>query len=47
MFHSCTQVIASDSDNDEAFKPMHQNIMRKIKYYASNDWIVLNVIENK
>ena len=27
MFHSCTKLIASDSDIDEAFKSMHQKLM--------------------
>ena len=38
IFHSSTKVIASDSDIDEAFISMHQNIMTKIKNYASEDW---------
>ena len=38
MFHSCTKLIASDSDIDEAFnKSMHQSIMTKIKNYACKD----------
>ena len=31
IFHSSTEVIADDSDFDEAFKSMHQSIMTKIK----------------
>ena len=31
IFHSCTKLIASDIDIDEAFKSMHQSIMSKIK----------------
>ena len=44
IFHSSAKLIASDSDIDEAFKSMHQNIMIKIKNYASKDLIVLHVI---
>ena len=38
------KLIASDSDIDEAFKSMYQSIITKIKNYASEDWIVLDVI---
>ena len=31
IFRSCTKLITSDSDIDEAFKSMHQRIMMKIK----------------
>ena len=31
IFHSSTELIADDSDIDEAFKFMHQSIMTKIK----------------
>ena len=31
IFHSCTNLIASYSDNDGAFTSMHQSIMTKIK----------------
>ena len=44
IFHSSVELIASDSDMDEAFKSMHQSIMTKIKNYASEDCIVLDVI---
>ena len=44
IFHSSTKLIASDSEIDEAFKFMHQNIMTKTKNYADKDWIVLNAI---
>ena len=44
IFHSSAKLIASDSDIDEAFKSMHQSIMTKIKSYASEDCIVLDVI---
>ena len=30
IFHSSAKLIASDSDTDEAFKPMYQSIMTKI-----------------
>ena len=44
IFHSCTKLISSDSDIDEAFKSMHQSIMTKIKKYAFEDLIVLDAI---
>ena len=31
MVHSIAKLIASNSDSDEAFKSMHQSIMKKIK----------------
>ena len=34
IFHLSTQLIATDSDIDEAFKSMHQSIITKIKSYA-------------
>ena len=40
IFHSSTKLIASDSDIDEAFKSMHQDIMTKIKKYACKGSIV-------
>ena len=44
IFYSSAKLIASDSYIDEAFKSMHQSIMTKIKSYASEDCIVLDVI---
>ena len=44
IFHSSAELIASDSEIDEAFKSMHQSIMTKIKNNASKGWIVLDVI---
>ena len=44
IFYSCTKLIASDSNIDEAFKSMHQSIMTKIKNYACEGWIVFDVI---
>ena len=45
MYHSCTKLIASDSNVDEAFKSMHQSIIkRKKKNSACNYWIVLDVV---
>ena len=41
IFHSSFKLIAEDSDIDEAFVSMHQSIMKKVKNYASEDWIVL------
>ena len=37
IFHSSNKLIVSDSDIDEAFISMYQNIMTKIKKYASED----------
>ena len=44
IFHSSVKLIASDSDINEAFKSMHQTITTKVKSYACEDWIVLDVI---
>ena len=44
IFHSCTKLIASNSDIDETFKSMHQSSMTKIKNYGCEDWIVWDVI---
>ena len=44
IFHSCTKLIASNLDIDEAFKSMHQSIITKIKNYACEDYIVLDSI---
>ena len=44
IFYSSTRLIGSDLDIDEAFKSMHQSIIRKIKKYAYEDWIVLGAI---
>ena len=44
ILYLSTKLIASNSDINEAFKSMHQSIMTKIKNYASEDWIVLNVV---
>ena len=44
IFHSSAKVIAGDSEIDEAFKSMHQSIMKKIKNYACKNWIDLDVI---
>ena len=44
LFHSSGKLIASDSDIDEAFKSMHQSIMKKLKNNACKDWIVVDVI---
>ena len=47
IFHSSTKLIASYPDIDEAFKSMHQSILAKIKNYACEDYIVLDVIINQ
>ena len=44
IFHSSAKLIANDSDIDEASKSMHQSIMTKIKNYACEDWIVLDIV---
>ena len=44
IFHSCTKLIASDSDIDEAFKSIRQSIMTKIKKYSCKSWIIVDVI---
>ena len=44
IFHSSAKLIANDSDIDKASKSMHQSIMTKIKNYACEDWIVLDII---
>ena len=43
IFLSSIKLIASDSEIDEAFKSMHQSIIRKMKSYACKDCIVLDV----
>ena len=43
IFHSSTKLIASNSDIDESFISMHQSIITKIKNYASEGWIDLDV----
>ena len=42
IFHSGAKLIASDSEIDEAFKCIYQNILTKIKKYAfyKHTWIV-------
>ena len=44
IIHSSAKVIVIDSDIDELIKCMHQRIMKKIKNYACENWIVLDVI---
>ena len=44
IFHSSAKLTASDSDIDEAFKSMHQSVMKKIKNYPREDWIVTETI---
>ena len=38
IFYSCTKLLASDLDIDEAFKSMYQSIITKIKKYACEDF---------
>ena len=42
--YSGAKLNASDSDIVEALKSIHQSIVTKIKNYACEDWIVLDVI---
>ena len=42
-FHLSTDLTASNSGFEEAFKFMHQSIITKIRNYVSKDWIVLDV----
>ena len=44
ILHLRAKLIASDSDNYEAFKSKHQKIMTKTINYACKDWIVLDGI---
>ena len=44
MFHSTTKLIASDSGIDEIFIFMHQSIMKNMKNYATEHWIILDVV---
>ena len=44
IFYSCTKLIGSNLDIDEAFKPMHQSIMTKTKIYICKDYIDLDAI---
>ena len=44
IFHSSANLIATDLDNDEAFNSMHRSILAKIKDFATEDCIVLDVV---
>ena len=44
IFHSSATLIASDSYVDDAFKSMYKRITTKIKNYACEDWIALDLI---
>ena len=44
IFHSSSKIIAGESDIHEAFKSMHQSIMTRIKQFASEDWVVTEII---
>ena len=44
IFYVCIKLSANDSDIDEVFKFMHQSIMAKIKGYATEHWVVFDVI---
>ena len=43
IFHSSAKLITSDSDIDEAFKSMHQVIMKKKKTCPCKNWIDLDI----
>ena len=43
IFHSIVKLIDSDSDIADAFKSMDQSMMTKIKNYACEEWIALDV----
>ena len=40
ILHSSAKLIASDSDTDEAFKSMHQSIIKKIKHVDCEDFLL-------
>ena len=44
IFHSSSKLLASDSDIEEAFKSMHQSIMKKIRNFSCKYWICLGCI---
>ena len=44
IVQSSVKLTANDSDNDEVFIIMHQSIVTKMKNYANQDRIVLDVI---
>ena len=44
IVHLSTKLFPSNADIDEAFISMHRSIMAKIKNYATEDWIFLDVI---
>ena len=46
IFHLSAKLIASNSDNDEASKSMHQSIIRKIKNSASENWVVETIVKH-
>ena len=43
IFHSIVKLTDSDSDIADAFKSMDQSMMTKIKNYACEEWIALDV----
>ena len=46
IFHPSAKLVSDDPDT-EAFKYMHQSIMKKRKNSASKDWIVIETIALK
>ena len=45
IFHSRAKLIANDSDTDEAFKSMHEIIMRKI-LSPNEDWVIETIVKH-
>ena len=46
IFHWSSKPTASDSDIYEAFKSMHQSIMKKIKNSAGEGWVVKTIVKH-
>ena len=46
IFHLNVKLIANDLGINEAFKSMHQNIMRKIKDSSSEDCVVETIVKH-
>ena len=46
IFYLCTELITSYSDIDKEFIFMNEGNVTKIKNYAYEDWIILDVVIN-
>lgn len=44
VFYSSVKIIDSDSNIDEALKSIHQSLAKKIKTFASEDWVVIKTV---